>query len=67
MSAMYMVYGKRNDMERFRAMDMEENQFTYNMIHASTFTEEQLPDLKEEVQYMNKNNPNHTFEIRKKL
>ena len=65
MKHLYIVYGKHREMKRFRPMDMKENDFVLNKIHASTFTESELSDLKNEVNYMNDKNPHFTFEIRK--
>ena len=63
---MYIVYGKRKDERRFRPFDMNGNRFVTNLIHATIFTNEQLPKLREEVEFMNEHNPDYIFEIRRK-
>ena len=63
---MYIVYGKRKDEKRFKPFDMSGNKFVVNLIHATVFFEEQLGELKKEVDYMNEHNPQYVFEIRKK-
>jgi len=63
---LYIVYGKRKDERRFRPFDMNGNRFVTNLIHATVFESEQLPKLREEVDYMNKYNPEYIFEIRRK-
>ena len=65
MKTLYIVYGKHKEMKRFRPMDMKENDFVLNKIHASTFTETELTALEKEVEYMNRKNSHYTFEIRK--
>ena len=63
---MYMVYGKNiKTMKRFAPMDMKSNSFQTNKIYASLFNGEDLEALKKEVDFMNKNNPQFKFEIRK--
>jgi len=63
---LYIVYGKRKDEKRFKPFDMNGNRFVTNLIHATVFPPEQLPKLREEVDYMNKYNPDYVFEIRKR-
>ena len=61
---MYRVYGKFNDMKRFKAFDMDNNKFVGNLINASVFYESELSKLKKEIAFMNENNDNYQFEIR---
>ncbi len=63
---LYIVYGKRKDEKRFKPFDMNGNRFVTNLIHATIFPSEQLPKLREEVDFMNTHNPDYIFEIRKR-
>lgn len=65
-SGIYIVYGKKQTWRQFRPFDMEKNDFVVNLIHASTFTENEYEDLQEEVELMNKLNDDFVFEIREK-
>lgn len=64
---MYAVYGKFKDQEkaRFKPLDMQTNRFVTNKIYMSVFTDNQLTELKKEVQAMNELNPSMLFEVRK--
>ena len=64
---MYAVYGKFKDQEkaRFKPLDMQNSRFVTNKIYMSVFTDNQLNELKKEVQAMNELNPSMLFEVRK--
>ena len=61
----YIVYGKKRTGKKFKPFDAKKNQFVVNLIHASIFPESELPKLEKEVTFMNENNPEYIFEIRK--
>jgi len=65
----YMVYGKHKVNEasnRFHPFDMQNNKFVINLLYASMFTEEELPELNKEIKAMNQLNEDYIFEVRKK-
>jgi len=62
---MLAVYGKKRADRKFMAFDMTNNIFVNKRIYMSIFDEEQQIELEREVAYMNKNNQDYKFEIRK--
>lgn len=62
---MYRIYGKKKTDKRFKPYDSTNGKLTTNLIHATLYTDDQLPGLKEEVSHMNTLNPGHTFKIKK--
>ena len=63
--AIYLVYGKLNSSKRFKPVDMKENKFVINLIHASMFQEHEKDALTKEVEAMNLLNEDMTFEVRR--
>ena len=60
---MYRIYGKATYDRKYRPMDCKLGVLTTNLIYASIFdSKEQAQDL---VDYLNENNPNYNFEVRK--
>ena len=62
---MYRIYGKLKTEKRFKAFDCNNGTFVENLIYASFFYDSELEQLKKEVEYMNDNNEEYIFEIRK--
>jgi len=62
----YIVYGKKKTEKRFKPFDMKDNKFVVNLFYASMFTENDLEALTKEINFMNKMNPEYTFEVRKR-
>ena len=60
----YLVYGKRKTEKRFKPFDMKNNKFVVNLIHASIFLDADKEKLDKEIEFMNKLNHEHIFEIR---
>jgi hypothetical protein len=60
----YRIYGKLKTQKKFKPFDAEKNQFVTNLIYASMFYAHDIDKLRNEVDYMNINNPAYIFEIR---
>ncbi len=59
----YIIYGKSNYDRKFRPLDLTLGTFTDRLIYASVFdSKEQADDI---CEYLNKENKNMTFEVRK--
>lgn len=59
----YIIYGKSNYDRKFRPLDLKLGVFTDRLIYASVFdSKEQADDI---CKYLNKENKNMTFEVRK--
>lgn len=61
----YMVYGKNNDMKKFRPYNVLEKTLNASKINGTLFSEDELEGLKEEVSLLNEKHPNYTFEVRR--
>lgn len=61
----YRIYGKEKGTKIMRAFDFNKGVFVGNLIYASFFYEDEYEKLVKEVDYMNENNPDYIFEIRK--
>ena len=60
---MYRVYGKATYDKKYRPMDCKLGVLTSNLIYATIFDKES--EAQELVDYLNENNPNYNFEVRK--
>ena len=60
---MYRIYGKSNYDKKFRPLDLKLGVFTTNLIYASLIDSKEQAD--ELCEYLNKENENMTFEVRK--
>lgn len=61
----YRVYGKLKTQRRFQPFDFTNGRFVTRLINATVVEPEKYQELKEEVDFMNRNNPDYTFVIRK--
>ncbi|PAV30227.1 hypothetical protein CIL05_07100 [Virgibacillus profundi] len=62
---MLAIYGKLKNEKRFRMYNLKEDCFVERKIFVTLFHESQKDELQEDVDYMNKHNPNYIFELRK--
>ena len=62
---MYRIYGKHESMKQYQAFDMENFQPVGNLIYATVITENELPKAKNVIDFLNENNTDWKFEIRK--
>ena len=60
---MYRIYAKMNDGKKFRALDVRNGCFAYNLLYASNFPNKEDADY--HCNYMNDNNDHMVFEVRK--
>jgi len=61
---LYRVYGKKKAAKRFKAFDMTSNSFVDNLIHCDMFSDKYHETVQCEVDFLNRHNPEYTFEIR---
>ena len=60
----YRIYGKLKTQKKFKPFDAENGVFVTNLMYASMYKRITFFKLVSEVNFMNKNNPGHIFEIR---
>lgn len=61
----YRIYGKHITDKKFRAFDYGSGKLVNNLIYASYFSASMKSELDKEIEILNKNNPEFTFELRK--
>lgn len=62
---MYRIYGKDNTMKQYKAFDYENGAFVNNLVYATIIKEHELDKAKKAIEFMNSNNPEYHFELRK--
>ena len=61
----YRLYAKHETDKRFKPMDFNRGVQVTNLIYATIFDDCKYDELKKEVEFMTKMNPEYTFEIRR--
>jgi len=61
----YRIYGKHVSGKKFKPFDFGSGKFVNNLIYASYFSASMKSELDKEIQFLNDNNPEYTFELRK--
>ena len=61
-----MIYGKKKGDKKFKPMDYKAGKFVGNVIHATMWDMDRKKEVQKMVDYMNKENPDYEFTMRRK-
>ena len=61
----FRIYGKERNQKAFKAFDYQNGAFVDNLIYATLIKEDELEKAKKAIQFMNDNNQEFIFELRK--